>query len=183
MAYALSDLASILRAAGLVVIEQPDWQTRGHGDMGKIRGVLCHDTAGRAAPDDHSDIATVQNGRPDLPGPLAQLFLSRLGYFYVVAAGKAYHAGYGILDGVEAGTYNENLVGIEAENQGIASDPWPPAQMDAYARGCAALAKHYGFDVAHVLGHKEFALPPGRKIDPDFSMPDLRAAVAKYLGV
>jgi hypothetical protein len=26
--------------------EQPGWRTRGHGDVGAIRGVMCHHTAG-----------------------------------------------------------------------------------------------------------------------------------------
>jgi hypothetical protein len=38
--------------------------------------------------------------RPDLSGPLAQLCLGRDGAFYIIAAGRAYHAGAGNWQGV-----------------------------------------------------------------------------------
>lgn len=183
--FLLSKSADALRAAGLTVAPTDDaWLTRGHGDMKKVLGVLCHDTAGRSPPDDHSDFATVVAGRggsDPIAGPLANWFLARSGVWWPVAAGKAYHAGYGELDG-ELGIFNAELIGVEAENVGVVGkDPWPDAQVDSYARGCAAFAKLYDFDAAHVLGHREYALPPGRKQDPDFDMVDFRSKVSAAL--
>lgn len=167
MAYSLTWLPTVLRGAGLTVIEQPGWQTRGHGDVGKSLGVLCHHTAGPLKGNAPS-LKVVQDGRSDLPGPLAQLVLGRDGTYYVVAAGLSYHAGAGDWRGIRTG--NRSFVGIEAENTGLANDnPWPPAQMAAYAKGVAAILKHIGAEPNMCVGHLEYALPVGRKSDPSFS--------------
>lgn len=179
MTYSLLWLPDVLRAAGLTVTEEPDWQTRGHGDMGKVLGVICHHTAGPLGHGCDPSLGVVEHGRPDLPGPLAQLLLDRAGGYHVVAAGLAYHAGAGAFRGVTSG--NSHFIGIEAENTGLPNDPWPEIQMDAYARGCAAILKHVGASVDWCIGHKEFALPKGRKSDPDFDMNQFRDRVSKCM--
>lgn len=170
MPFKLIWLADVLRGAGLTVVEQPGWKTRGRGDMGTVRGVLCHHTAAaKRARGNAPSLTIVQNGRPDLQGPLAQIVLGRDGTFYVVAAGRCNHAGAGNWRGITAG--NSSFIGIEAENSGLADDnPWPEAQMDAYARGVAALLSHMGADTKWCVGHLEYALPVGRKSDPSFSV-------------
>lgn len=179
MTYALTWLPDVLRAAGLTVVEQPGWQTRGHGDMGTVRGVLCHDTASNLTTDDKADITLVTNGRPDLAGPLAQLVLGHTGTYYVICAGKAWHAGAGKWQGITTG--NSSFIGIEAENPGKPDSVWPPQQYDAYAKGCAAILKHVGASSNMCAGHKEYALPPGRKSDPNFNMIAFRAAVDAHM--
>lgn len=184
MTYSLTWLPDVLEAAGLKVAETPDWRTRGHGDMGTVRGVMCHHTAtprggnmptlnllikGRAAS------ATTSA----LGGPLAQLGLGRDGTFYVVASGRANHAGAGIWQGVRTG--NSSFIGIEAENAGVPSDPWPDVQLDAYYRGVAAILRRIRADARMCCGHKEYALPHGRKLDPTLNMTAFRASVASYL--
>jgi hypothetical protein len=154
-------LADVLRARGLVVVEVDGWKSRGH-DMTTVQGVVCHHTAGPAAGECPS-LHTVISGRPDLPGPLAQILLGRSGACYVVAAGKANHAGAGAWPGVTQG--NAGLIGIEAENTGV-GQPWPSGQIAAYALLCAALADHCGLPSGRVLGHYEWATPQGRKLDP-----------------
>ncbi|HEY6253996.1 MAG TPA: N-acetylmuramoyl-L-alanine amidase, partial [Candidatus Angelobacter sp.] len=68
------------------------------------------------------------------------------------------------------------------ENTGLADDsPWPAVQMDAYQRGVAAILAHIGKGADFCAGHKEFALPPGRKSDPSFDMNTFRSAVATIL--
>ena len=120
------------------------------------------------------------NGRPDLRGPLAQLGLGRDGTYYIVAAGRCYHAGAGTWQGIVTG--NTNFIGIEAENTGGADDfPWPPVQIDAYQRGAAAILKHIGKGAEFCAGHKEYALPAGREVDPDFDMNAFRQTVSAIL--
>jgi N-acetyl-anhydromuramyl-L-alanine amidase AmpD len=182
MAFSLTWLAEVLEDAGLKVAEQPGWRTRGHGDVGTIRGVMCHHTAG--PPNGiMPSLGIVTNGRPDLPGPLAQLCLGRDGTFFVVAAGRANHAGQGNWQGITTG--NSSFIGIEAENTGHTSgpqaDPWPAVQLDAYRRGVAALLKKIGADEAMCCGHKEYALPAGRKSDPTFDMSEFREQVAAIM--
>jgi uncharacterized protein YgiM (DUF1202 family) len=53
--------------------------------------------------------------------------------------------------------------------------------MQAYMRVCAAIIDHVGASVAMVAGHKEYALPKGRKDDPSFDMVMFRAGVAQLV--
>lgn len=179
MNFSLLWLPQVLRDAGLNVVETAGWQARGHGDFGKPLGVLCHHTCGAL----HGNIPSLDvliHGRPDLGGPLSQLGLARDGTYYIICAGKGWHAGAGAWQGITDG--NAHLIGIEAENVGVATqEQWSPVIMDAYARGCAAILKHIGAPPIMCAGHKEYALPKGRKDDPDFSLPDFRAKVAEIM--
>ena len=174
MAFSLVWLPEVLRGAGLKVAETDGWANRGRREMGTVRGVMCHHT-GSSGSGNMPTLATLKSGRSDLPGPLAQLGLGRDGTYYIVAAGLANHAGRGKWAGVENG--NTNFLGIEAENKGAASDIWPDVQMDAYRRGVAAILKHVGASADFCCGHKEYALPKGRKPDPLFDMDTFRTAV------
>ncbi|MBS1913359.1 MAG: N-acetylmuramoyl-L-alanine amidase [Bacteroidetes bacterium] len=179
MAYSLTWLLDVLKNAGLKVAPVEGWQTRGRGDVGRIFGVLCHHTAG-SKNGNMPSLGVLVKGRADLPGPLAQLGLGRDGTYYIIAAGRCNHAGKGAWRGVVNG--NSNFIGIEAENTGLANDtPWPAVQLDAYHRGVAAILKHIGQSVDFCVGHKEFALPRGRKSDPNLDMTAFRAAVAAVM--
>jgi len=182
VSYSLDWLGIVLRAAGLDVAETGGWKARGHGDFGLARGVLCHHTAGPLAGGNMPSLNALINGRGGahpVSGPIANLGLGRNGTFYIVAAGRAYHAGEGNWRGVTNG--NSSLIGIEPENTGLLDDPWPQVQLEAYSRGIAALLKHIVAGVDMCAGHKEYALPPGRKVDPDFDMKTFRAKVASFI--
>jgi len=180
----LTDLADVLRAAGLKVFEVPGWKTRGyrrlvggtyHADLLGVGSIIAHHTATTwSNAGDYPTLSTVQGGRVDLPGPLAQLGLGRSGTWYVIAAGYANHTGTTF----EPWQSNSYALGIEAEAAGT-GDPkdWPEVQVDSYARGVKALADHYGVPYDRVLGHKEIAAPMGRKTDPSFDMEAFRARV------
>lgn len=182
MTFSLTWLPDVLRDAKLKISLVPGWETRGVSDVGETFGVLCHHT-GVNAPGNMPTLNALINGRtgspgaPALPGPLSQLGLGRDGTFYIVAAGKANHAGAGIWQGIIAG--NTHFIGIEAENGGRAQDKWPDVQVDAYQRGVAAILKHIGKSVDFCAGHKEYA--PSRKDDPSFDMNTFRAGVAAIL--
>lgn len=176
MAFSLTWLADVLRDAGLKVAEQPGWQDRGRGPMSTVSGVICHHTA-TAAPGIMPSLKLVTQGRSDLAGPLCHLGLGRDGTWFVVAAGRANHAGGGSWKGVIDG--NSTFIGVEAENAGTGKEPWPDVQMDAYRRGVAAILKKLGADASMCCGHKEYA--PKRKIDPNFDMDEFRAGVAAIM--
>lgn len=179
MVFSLIWLPDVLKAAGLKVATSDGWQDRGRAEMGDVFGVICHHTAG-SKNGNMPSLDLLIEGRPDLAGPLAQLGLGRDGTFYVIAAGRCNHAGAGIWRGIRNG--NGNFIGIEAENTGRADDlPWPKVQMDAYRRGVAAILKHIGGTADFCAGHKEYALPSGRKPDPSFDMDQFRAGVAATL--
>jgi peptidoglycan hydrolase-like protein with peptidoglycan-binding domain len=182
MAHSLTWLPDVLKNAGLKVSLVPGWKNRGRGDVGQIFGVVCHHTAGPRN-ENMPSLNTLINGRggkKPLPGPLAQLGLGRDGTYFVVAAGRAIHAGRGTWQNVVNG--NTNFIGIEAENTGLPNDfPWPEVQMDAYRRGVAAILKHIGKTADFCAGHKEYARPQGRKGDPEFDMNAFRTGVDALL--
>lgn len=182
MAFSLTWLASVLLDAGLKVAEVDGWKNRGRGEVGPIRGVICHHTVGSKTGNMPS-LNVLIHGRADLPGPLSQLGLGRDGTYYVIAAGRCNHAGVGNWQGFTSG--NMNFIGIEAENTGFLSgplaDPWPAVQIDAYARGCAAILSKIRANAIMCCGHKEYALPLGRKTDPTFDMDSFRMKVSAIM--
>lgn len=170
----LIDLATACRNSGLKVVEVDGWRTRGHGPLNAVQTIVCHHTAtSRHASGNYPSLGVVRDGRPGLDGPLAQLGLGRDGTVYVIAAGVAWHAG----ETAQRHQDNWHAIGIEAEHDGIS--PWPDALVDAYARLCAALREHYNVPLACIEGHKEIAVPRGRKIDPNFDMSAFRRRVAR----
>jgi hypothetical protein len=133
--------------------------------MTGVLGIIGHHTACGPlgnCPSTHILI----NGRPDLPGPLAQLQLCRSGHYHMIADGKANHAGAGAWHSIATAIGNAGLLGIEAENQGNGDDWWPHVQMDAYVRGVAAILGHVRLPADRFAAHYEWARPAGRKIDP-----------------
>ena len=176
MAFSLLWLPEVLLEAGLKVATVPGWENRGHGDVGKIFGVLCHHT-GTATAGVMPTLNVLIKGRSDLPGPLSQLGLGRDGTYFVIAAGKCSHAGRGEWKGKTAG--NTNFIGIEAENSG--SENYPAVQMDAYRRGAAAILRKVKQEAEFCAGHREYATPLGRKNDPKFDMDEFRLGVAAIL--
>ena len=176
MAYALAArLERAVKNAGVKYKKVSGWASRGHGTMGSIQSVICHHTAGPKSGNSPS-LNVVAYGRPGLSGPLAQLFLARDGTVYLVAAGISYHAGR-----VSSNRYaNSHAIGIEAEATGL--DSWPAHQIEEYAKLCKALCKEFGLSTSRVQGHKEVAVPRGRKPDPNFSMSDFRKKVGGAKG-
>ena len=170
-----SFLADVLKDAGLTVIEEKGWKSRGHGTMKGFRGILLHHTAGSKT-GNYPSLDVVKNGRPGLGGPLANLGLARDGTWYIIGAGKAWHAGRGSYsweeDNVKIISGNDYLLGIEAENTGLDNDqPWPEEQMESYVKGVAALLEYLELPIERAIGHKEWT---NRKIDPSFDMDKFR---------
>lgn len=179
MAYSLIWLPEVLRKAGLKVAETEGWASRGRAEMGTVRGVMCHHT-GTVTAGNMPTLRMLIQGRKEpnpLNGPLSQLGLGRDGTYYVIAAGRANHAGAGQWKGIKTG--NSSFIGIEAENAGTPDAKFPEWQMDAYRRGVAAILRHIGATEDMCCGHREYA--PARKIDPLFDMDIFRAAVGDIM--
>jgi hypothetical protein len=171
-------LSDVLLQAGLRVAEVGGWKSRSAGPMGQVLGVMCHHTAGPLAGNMPS-LETLKQGTSKVPGPLAQIGLGRDGTCYLVSAGRCNHAGVGVWKSVTAG--NSHFIGIEAENRGDGSEPWSPLQLQAYHHLAAAILRHENRSVEWCVGHKEFAKPAGRKIDPNFDMNSFRLRVQAVL--
>lgn len=183
MPFSLTWLPEVLKDAGLKISLVPGWENRGVGDVANIFGIICHHTGVKNPKKlNMPTLKSLQNGRkaepglPALPGPLAQLGLGRDGTWFIVAAGRAIHAGEGSFKGISG---NRRFIGIEAENEGTDSDPWPEIQLKAYQRGVAAILKRLGKDASFCCGHKEYA--DGRKPDPSLDMTSFRQAVQDFM--
>lgn len=149
-------IASKLRGAGLKVVEVAGWQNRG-SDNFNPKGFVWHHTAGPAKGNAPS-LAICTNGRSGLPGPLCNVFQARDNTIYVVAAGRANHAGSGGWAGLSG---NSSVYGVEIENIGTSKEPWRADQIETACKVAAALAPSED----RCCHHKEWATPKGRKID------------------
>lgn len=149
-------IADRIRAKGVPVVETAGWQTRGSSDFNP-RGSVNHHTAGPSSGATPS-LNTCIYGRPDLSGPLCNVMQSREpngnDIAYIVAAGRANHAGSGGWDGL---TGNSSVYGLEIEHTGVS--PLTIQRQETAAKIHAAL----GVDPSLVCQHYEWA--PTRKID------------------
>ncbi len=174
-------LSDVLDDAGCNVRTVEGWETRGTDTKTKPfdpRGVLEHHTATKKTLAIAGLLTLIIRGRIDLAGPLAQLVPDRTGIIYVVASGIANHSGVGRWNGL---TGNRVLIGLEAANDGL-GEPWPNPQIDVMERATAAICDHVGADENDVAGHKEFATPPGRKVDPrGVDMAQFRSRIRQLL--
>lgn len=176
MAYQVQTVSRIiddLHSLKIPVHEVRNWQSRGSINFGP-RGLVVHHTADGAG--DYPSQGIVTSGRSGLPGPLAQFGLGRSGGVWIIAAGRANHAGAG---GWKVLSGNTAVWGIEAESRGTIDD-WTPEQRRNYPILSGLIARHTGFGVEMICGHKEWA--PSRKRDPAFyNMNDFRQSVARFL--
>lgn len=139
----MTGLASVLRGAGLTVVEIPGWKTRGRpkttGGHDPV-GVMWHHTGATSNGKAYAQwLAT--GGRADLPAPLCELSIDRQGVVYVCAAGRCNHAGTAKASGtVAAGDGNALYLGIEFQNTG--TEGWTTKQYQAGIKATAAILKH-----------------------------------------
>lgn len=173
----------ILRSHGLKVVEVPGWQNRiataSSSSFAPV-GVLVHHTATGPKTSVAAVLRLLIEGRPDLSGPLCQLGLGRDGTVYIIARGRANHAGEARAAGtVSGGDGNKLYIGIEAFNDGVGED-WSQLMYLAYAKLCAVLCVEITKN-SHktVNGHKETSVTG--KIDPTFNMDTFRLKVEDYI--
>lgn len=169
MSIFLTDMVSILRGEGLPVVEQPNWWQAAYPKWGGYAQmpthVMVHHTASNPSTDPKGDLYFITVSNP--LAPICNLYLSRSGIFYAVAAGQVCTNGAGSSapwDGdVPDDQMNHYAISIEAANNGV-GEPWPEQQIYSYVLGVAALCKGYDIPVNRVRAHFEWA--PTRKIDP-----------------
>lgn len=175
-------LADVLRAAGLTVHEEPGWKTRdvNDGTTFSPRGIIIHETRGSRTSTDAGEINVLVNGREGLSGPIAQLYLSRSGEWWTIAAGKCHHVKAGWA-GPFKGLGNTNLLGVEAQHAD--GEPWTDVQYRSYVRGVAAIQDYTGWRIAGHKEHQPYPAPPGEtstKTDPLFNMDTFREDVSDF---
>ena len=134
------------------------WSIRGSSTFSP-HGSVNHHTAG-AATGVLPSLGVLVNGRPGVPGPLCNAAQDRLNRIWMIAAGRANHAGTGDWKGLQG---NSSVWGLEVEHIGTTLEPIEWAQWNAMWRFHAAVADFSGFDAGLVCQHFEWA--PERKID------------------
>ncbi|WNY15162.1 lysin A [Rhodococcus phage MacGully] len=160
-----------LKRWGLKVEYIGDPMNDGHGDFRQCLGVIGHHTAGGGS----NDWRIVKYGRPDLPGPLAQLVLEKDGSVKFIAIGVCWHAGRGRWKskrpnpGIRDNDANWYTIGVEAVSRGTPDAQgrfdWTDAQIRSYKLIVAAICSKIGKHVDEgFLGHKEYSSEG--KIDP-----------------
>jgi len=149
-------IADRIRAMGVPVVECDGWKSRGSSSFSP-RGSVNHHTAGGANGATPS-LNTCIYGRPDLSGPLCNVMQSREpdgnDKAYIVAAGRANHAGDGGWRGLSG---NSSVYGLEIEHTG--TSPISEGRMRIAA---AIHAGMFGGDPGMVCQHYEWT---SRKID------------------
>lgn len=179
----LLGIPDALRAFGIEPVLVAGWQTRGLAFDVKPTIHLRHWTAGSPLGKAGS-LSIVTYGRSDLPGPLCQVLQERTGgpgldRAYVVASGRANHAGTGAWAGITSG--NRYGTGNEIEWSGP-GEAFSARRKESSERIAAALlsisANPKG---AHACEHREYALPEGRKVDTNLSGSEFRRNVQALL--
>jgi hypothetical protein len=167
----MEEAAALMRDAGLEVYATSGWKDRGRSSSVDYRYVIDHHTAAT------NDITSMLiNGRSDLPGPLCNWELQEYGRWGLIASGRANHAG-------EATVSSSESYGIEATGPQNYPDVYGPAAFpgnyDSYTVGNACILAAMGItDISRLKGHKEIAVPAGRKIDPYTDMNQMRRDTA-----
>lgn len=183
---------------GSAAVYVDGWETRTASGDYQPEGLVLHHTAG---PHDKPGMRRAPSLEHIVPSNLSQLYVDFDGRWYVVAARKSSHCGWGVFDvvtrlrrglppagdakdvyppGIQLGTAwgNEFFVGIEVESPGDGT-PWPVEQYRSVLDGLTLIFRHYGWNADRLVGHREWT---ARKIDPlPLSMPDVRADLAERL--
>lgn len=157
----------MVRGLGITVQEEPGWQSRSRSSGGYNSGlpnhVMAHHTASNPSSDGQSDVNYMCYGSDNRP--VANLYLSRTGKVWIMAAGATNTNGSGSdpCGATANDSMNSAAIGIEAANNGT-GETWPTVQQDVYVKLVNGLCDHYGIPVGRVHSHFEWA--PTRKIDP-----------------
>lgn len=178
-------LPDVLRDAGLPVEVLPEFATAGKAPKEWV-AIVDHHDASPISSGNNGGLTSIRYGRPDLAGPLANLFLKRDGTHVCVSSGAANHPGVSYLPlrgGISSGVKYWAL-GREVALDGV-GEPFPTSgrQYEAMQQANAAISIYLGLQPATQLwDHKSIARPIGRKIDiRPYDLPDGRVRVARFM--
>jgi N-acetyl-anhydromuramyl-L-alanine amidase AmpD len=128
-------------------------------------GIVLHHTGGRF----ESDLATLTKAGT---GVSANDFIDKQGRIFELCElpKRAWHAGEANLHGIT--DWNAHGWGIEIENLGTGSDPYPRPQIDAVVWRCRERRRRLGVhDRKMLTRHRDICIPRGRKSDTSDNFP------------
>lgn len=152
-----TDLLRRLKKFGVNVVEISGWQTRGSSYFDP-KGSVNHHTAG-ASSGVAPSLRICINGRSDVPGPLCNVLLGRDNRAYLIAAGRANHAGRGGSMGLSG---NSSVHGLEVEHVGTSAEKLSPERYATMVAIHAAFADGKYEPLHKTMQHWEWT---SRKID------------------
>lgn len=179
--FPLTWMADAFRQNGLTVTETKGWKSRRSRGSFEPRGVLFHHTASNRHSGAKPALGLVVKGREGakpLPGPLCNVLVGRDGVVYLIAAGRANHAGRGgPWRGIPTDSGNKYTVGVEVENDGK-KEPYSKELLQVCDVVFATLLLGLQLRTKYLGGHREWT---DRKIDPRIDMDQYRIRVARRI--
>ncbi len=149
----------------------PNQDSRGGKDIDTI---VLHHTASNNG---KNDLSWLRNPKAQVS---AHYLLDRDGKIYQLVGDerRAWHAGTSALHGKPTDV-NARSLGIEIVNDGSGRTPFTSAQYKALGQLVGHLKRKYNVPAKNILGHKDVAIPRGRKSDPasNFDWRRLRASI------
>jgi N-acetylmuramoyl-L-alanine amidase len=146
----------------------------GERNGAKIDTIVIHHTASNNGA---GDLAHMRDPKSQVS---AHYMLDRDGKIYQLVndSKRAWHAGKGELHGVPTDV-NGRSIGIEIVNDGSGKTPFTEAQYKSLTQLVGFLKREYNVPGGNIVGHKDVAVPKGRKNDPaaNFDWQRLRAGI------
>ena len=154
----------------------PNQNSRGGTD---IDSIVLHHTASNSTA---GDLRTLRSPAAEVS---AHYLIGRNGKIYQLVndSRRAWHAGDSALRGVPT-DMNSRSIGIEITNAGDGRTKFSEGQYKALEQLVPWLAKKYKVPQKNLVGHKDIAVPRGRKTDPasNFDFKRIRRAVGRAIG-
>ena len=181
MTVMLTWLADDLRAEGCTVVEIDGWKTYGRPGAFDPDGPCWHHTGTTTSESNPAPtLNTCIHGRPDLEGPLCQGLIGYDGTIYVIAAGRANHAGnhsgWGPYTSARDG--NDQMVGFEIDYDG--TQKMSSAQKTAATKASAVVLRRRGHDYTWATRHEETSTT-GKWDTGGLTGDQIRALVKDYM--
>jgi N-acetylmuramoyl-L-alanine amidase len=153
-------------------LPSPNFNERGGKDIDTI---VLHHTASNNV---NQDLDTLRNPKAEVS---AHYVVGRDGKIFQLVNDqkRAWHAGKSELHGVPTDV-NSRSIGIEIVNDGSGKTPFTEAQYKALTQLVGYLKQEYKVPMNNILGHKDVAVPKGRKTDPapNFDWSRLRGGIS-----
>ncbi|MDY7225052.1 peptidoglycan recognition protein family protein [Hyalangium rubrum] len=162
----------VFKKPAVINAPSPNQDSRNGADIDTI--VLHHTGTNNGA----GDLAHMRNANSKVS---AHYMLDTDGKIYQLVGDekRAWHAGKGELHGVPTDV-NGRSIGIEIVNDGSGKTPFTDAQYKALTQLVGYLKQEHKVPAENILGHKDVAVPKGRKSDPaaNFDWNRLRKGIA-----
>jgi N-acetylmuramoyl-L-alanine amidase len=162
----------VFKKPPVVNAPSPNFNERNGMDIDTI--VIHHTASNNGA----GDLAHLRDPKAEVS---AHYMLDRDGKIYQLVGDskRAWHAGKGELHGVPTDV-NGRSIGIEIVNDGSGKTPFTEAQYKSLTQLVGYLKQEYKVPMNNIVGHKDVAVPKGRKTDPasNFDWNRLRTGVS-----